>query len=169
MLAELQDTIYQGLVFSEKVMHGAVETFHFVIDGKINHAVKTLSYADSGNVESLYTGPLSNSGTKDWKYKDYFAEGDNPYRNSKWLEMIESRLLVTRELLNSANAIVQVTIDDREYLPRWAIHVQTVVEFVRKRGNTDQLKAGLIFWNDAPTRQLQKFNFEESNYYLTEQ
>src|SRR5690606_8971842 len=43
-------------------------------------------------------------------------EGDDLYRHSKWLAMMERRLLLAKELLNPADSVLIVTIDEKEYL-----------------------------------------------------
>ena len=43
-------------------------------------------------------------------------DGNDSYRHSKWLAMIESRLLLAKKLLNPNNSVLIVTIDEKEYL-----------------------------------------------------
>ncbi|MDP2228714.1 MAG: DNA methyltransferase, partial [Moraxellaceae bacterium] len=45
-----------------------------------------------------------------------YVEGDDLYRHSKWLAMMERRLQVAKELLNPADSVLIVTIDEKEYL-----------------------------------------------------
>jgi adenine-specific DNA-methyltransferase len=44
------------------------------------------------------------------------SKGDDLYRHSKWLAMMERRLLLAKELLNPADSVLIVTIDEKEYL-----------------------------------------------------
>jgi adenine-specific DNA-methyltransferase len=67
-------------------------------------------------VDAIYIDPPYNSGARDWKYNNDFVEGDDLYRHSKWLAMMERRLRITRELLNPADSVLIVTIDEKEYL-----------------------------------------------------
>jgi adenine-specific DNA-methyltransferase len=60
--------------------------------------------------------PPYNTGAKDWKYNNDYVEGEDLYRHSKWLAMMERRLLIAKELLNPADAVLIVTIDEKEYL-----------------------------------------------------
>ena len=39
-------------------------------------------------------------GDKDWKYNNDYVDSDDAYRHSKWLAMMERRLIVARKLLN---------------------------------------------------------------------
>lgn len=67
-------------------------------------------------MDAIYIDPPYNSGAKDWKYNNNYVEGDDLYRHSKWLAMMERRLLVAKELLNPADSMLIVTIDEKEYL-----------------------------------------------------
>ena len=116
VVAEFRDTIYPGLVSTGKVERGGDKPFHTVINGENYHALKALTYTHRGKVDAIYIDPPYNTGAKDWKYNNDYVEGDDLYRHSKWLAMIERRLLVAKELLNPADSVLIVTIDEKEYL-----------------------------------------------------
>jgi adenine-specific DNA-methyltransferase len=67
-------------------------------------------------VDAIYIDPPYNTGAKDWKYNNDYVEGDDLYRHSKWLAMMERRLQIARQLLNPADSVLIVTIDEKEYL-----------------------------------------------------
>src|SRR5690606_29441172 len=79
-------------------------------------ALKALTYTHRGKVDVIYIDPPYNTGAKDWKYNNDYVEDDDLYRHSKWLAMMERRLLVARELLNPEESVLIVTIDEKEYL-----------------------------------------------------
>lgn len=116
VVAEFRDTIYPGLVSTGKVQRGGSKPFHTVINGENYHVLKALTWTHRGKVDAIYIDPPYNSGAKDWKYNNDYVEGDDLYRHSKWLAMIERRLLVAKELLNPADSVLIVTIDEKEYL-----------------------------------------------------
>lgn len=116
VVAEFRDTIYPGLVSTGKVERGGDKPFHTVINGENYHVLKALTYTHRGNVDAIYIDPPYNTGAKDWKYNNDYVEGDDLYRHSKWLAMMERRLLVAKELLNPADSVLIVTIDEKEYL-----------------------------------------------------
>lgn len=116
VVAEFRDTIYPGLVHTGKVQRGGDKPCHTVINGENYHALKALTYTHRGKVDVVYIDPPYNTGAKDWKYNNDYVEGDDIYRHSKWLAMMERRLLVAKELLNPANSVLLVTIDEKEYL-----------------------------------------------------
>lgn len=116
VVAEFRDTIYPGLVSTGKVERGGDKPFHTVINGENYHVLKALTYTHRGKVDAIYIDPPYNSGAKDWKYNNDYVEGDDLYRHSKWLAMMERRLLVAKELLNPADSVLIATIDEKEYL-----------------------------------------------------
>ena len=117
VVAEFRDTIYPGMVSTGKVLRGDNDKpFHTVINGENFHVLKALTYTHRGKVDAIYIDPPYNTGAKDWKYNNDYVEGDDLYRHSKWLAMMERRLLVAKELLNPADSVLIVTIDEKEYL-----------------------------------------------------
>jgi adenine-specific DNA-methyltransferase len=116
VVAEFRDTIYPGLVSTGKVSRGGDKPFHTVINGENYHALKALTWTHRGKVDAIYIDPPYNTGAKDWKYNNDYVEGDDLYRHSKWLAMMERRLLLAKELLNPADSVLIVTIDEKEYL-----------------------------------------------------
>ena len=126
VVAEFRDTIYPGLVSTGKVQRGGDKPFHTVINGENYHVLKALTYTHRGKVDAIYIDPPYNSGAKDWKYNNDYVEGDDLYRHSKWLAMMERRLLVAKELLNPKDSVLIVTIDEKEYLRLGLLLEQTI-------------------------------------------
>lgn len=116
VVAEFGDTIYPGLVSSGRVERGGDRPWHTVINGENYHALKALTWTHRGKVDAIYIDPPYNTGARDWKYNNDYVASDDLYRHSKWLAMMERRLLVAKELLNPADSILIVTIDEKEYL-----------------------------------------------------
>ena len=116
VVAEFRDPIYPGLVSTGKVERGGDKPFHTVINAENYHALQTLLFTHRGRVDCIYIDPPYNTGAKDWKYNNDYVDGEDLYRHSKWLAMMERRLLLAQELLNPENSVIIVTIDEREYL-----------------------------------------------------
>jgi adenine-specific DNA-methyltransferase len=116
VVAEFRDTIYPGLVSTGKVERGGEKPFHTVINGENYHVLKALTYTHRGKVDAIYIDPPYNTGAKDWKYNNDYVEKDDLYRHSKWLAMMERRLLIAKELLNPSDSLLIATIDEKEYL-----------------------------------------------------
>jgi adenine-specific DNA-methyltransferase len=166
VVAEFRDTIYPGLVSTGKVERGGEKPFHTVINGENYHALKALTYTHRGKVDAIYIDPPYNTGAKDWKYNNDYVEGDDLYRHSKWLAMMERRLLVAKELLNPADSVLIVTIDEKEYLrlgllleqtyPQANIQMTTIVinplgqERSRKLARVEEYAFFCFFGNASP-------------------
>ena len=116
VVAEFRDTIYPGLVSTGKVSRGGDKPWHTVINGENYHALKALTWTHRGKVDAIYIDPPYNTGARDWKYNNDYVESEDMYRHSKWLAMMERRLQLAKELLNPADSVLIVTIDEKEYL-----------------------------------------------------
>ena len=66
--------------------------------------------------DKVLIDPPYNTGAKDWKYNNDYVDSSDAYRHSKWLSFIERRLRLAKRLLRTDNAVLIVTIDDKEYL-----------------------------------------------------
>jgi adenine-specific DNA-methyltransferase len=128
VVAEFRDVIYPGLVSTGKVERGGEKPCHTVINGENYHALKALTYTHRGKIDAIYIDPPYNTGAKDWKYNNDYVEADDNYRHSKWLAMMERRLLIAKELLNPADSVLIVTIDEKEYLRLGLLLEQTFPE-----------------------------------------
>jgi adenine-specific DNA-methyltransferase len=116
VVAEFRDYIYPGLISTGKVERGGNKPFHTVINGENFHVLETLTFTHRAKIDVIYIDPPYNSGASDWKYNNAYVEKDDLYRHSKWLAMIERRLLVAKNLLKPERSVLIVTIDAREYL-----------------------------------------------------
>lgn len=116
VVAEFRDTIYPGLISTGKILRGGPKPCHTIINGENYHVLKALTYTHRGKVDAIYIDPPYNTGAKDWKYNNDYVAGDDLYRHSKWLAMMERRLLLAKELLNPADSVLMVSIDEKEYL-----------------------------------------------------
>lgn len=116
VVAEFQDYIYPGLVSTGKVGRGGDKPYHTVINGENFHALEALTFTHRGKIDAIYIDPPYNSGARDWKYNNDYVEKEDLYRHSKWLAMIERRLIVAKELLNPKASVLIASIDEKEYL-----------------------------------------------------
>lgn len=116
VVAEFRDVIFPGLVSTGKVERGGDKPFHTVINAENYHALKALTYTHRGKIDAIYIDPPYNTGARDWKYNNDYVESDDHYRHSKWLAMMERRILIARELLNPEASALIISIDEKEYL-----------------------------------------------------
>lgn len=128
VVAAFRDPLYPGLAETGRIERGGDKPFHTVINGENYHVLEMLTYTHRHKVDAIYIDPPYNSGAKDWKYNNDYVESDDLYRHSKWLAMMERRLLVASELLNPEDSVLIVTIDEREYLRLGLLLEQTFPE-----------------------------------------
>lgn len=89
--------------------------WHSLIEADNYHALQLLAYLYPGKVDCIYIDPPYNTGARDWKYNNDYVDGNDAYRHSKWLSMMKKRLLLAKKLLNPADSVLIVTIDEKEY------------------------------------------------------
>lgn len=111
------EPIYPCLKYMDSVQNAPdSDLWHTLIEAENFHALQLLAYLYPQQVDCIYIDPPYNSGATDWKYNNNYVDGNDSYRHSKWLSMIESRLLLAKKLLNPKNSVLIVTIDEKEYL-----------------------------------------------------
>lgn len=116
VVAEHTDTIYPGLVETGRVDNGPEDApAHTIINAENLHALQALTYTHRHSIDCIYIDPPYNTGAKDWKYNNDYVDGNDDYRHSKWLSFMERRLKLAKELLNPADSVLIVTIDEKEY------------------------------------------------------
>jgi adenine-specific DNA-methyltransferase len=108
------DPIYPVLVPIERVARGGPDKpWHMLVNADNFHALQLLLYAYEGKVDVIYIDPPYNTGARDWKYNNDYVDKSDSFRHSKWLSMMNKRLLLAKRLLKS-NGVLIVTIDENE-------------------------------------------------------
>lgn len=125
VVAEFGEPIYPGLRQVGSVPRGGDKPAHVVINGENHHALEALRFTHAGKVDCIYIDPPYNTGARDWKYDNDYVDGDDAYRHSKWLAFMERRLKLAKDLLNSDDSVLIVTIDEKE-LHRLALLLEQV-------------------------------------------
>src|SRR5574344_1486417 len=100
----------------DEIEHGGGDLWHALIQADNYHALQLLEYLYAGKVDCIYIDPPYNTGAKDWKYNNDYVDGNDNYRHSKWLSMMQKRLAIAKRLLNPQDSVMIVTIDEKEYL-----------------------------------------------------
>ena len=86
---------------------------HILIEGDNYHALSVLNYTHENKIDVIYIDPPYNTGSKDFIYNDFFVEKEDKYRHSKWLNFMEKRLNLAKNLLKK-DGVVFISIDDNE-------------------------------------------------------
>ena len=116
-VAEFGESIYPYLKPLDSVCNAPdSDLWHTLIEADNYHALQLLEYLYAGKVDCIYIDPPYNTGAKDWKYNNDYVDGADAYRHSKWLSFMQRRLQLAKKLLNPAESVLIVTIDEKEYL-----------------------------------------------------
>ena len=88
---------------------------NLLIEGDNLHALIALNLIKpkDGLVDVIYIDPPYNTGAKDWKYNNDYVDSEDGFRHTKWLNMMEKRLVLARDLLKDTGTII-VAIDHYE-------------------------------------------------------
>lgn len=116
-VAEFGEPIYPYLKPIDTVCNAPdSDLWHTLIEADNYHALQLLEYLYAGKVDCIYIDPPYNTGARDWKYNNDYVDNNDRYRHSKWLSMMQKRLRIAKKLLNPADSVLIVTIDEKEYL-----------------------------------------------------
>ena len=149
-VAKNGEPIYPCLKFIDSVQKAPdSDLWHTLIEADNYHALQLLAYLYPGMVDCIYIDPPYNSGATDWKYNNNYVDGNDSYRHSKWLAMMESRLQLAKKLLNPQESVLIVTIDEKEYHHLACLleqifpeaNIQMVSSVINPKGS---VKAGLL-------------------------
>ena len=125
---------------------------HILIEGDNFHALSVLNYTHEKAIDVIYIDPPYNTGARDWKYNNNYVDVADPYRHSKWLSFLKSRLHLSKRLLKPTG-IICVTIDDYEMPRLWLLleeifgennHLGTVAIRSNPKGRKTERKVSLI-------------------------
>ncbi len=86
---------------------------NIIIEGDNYHALTVLNYTHKEKIDVIYIDPPYNTGNKSWKYNNKYVEKDDGYLHSKWLNMMEKRLLIAKSLLKPSGCLI-CAIDENE-------------------------------------------------------
>ena len=125
---------------------------NILIEGDNYHALTVLNYTHQGKIDVIYIDPPYNTGAHDWKYNNKYVGDDDGYRHSKWLNMMEKRLNLAKDILKD-DGVICVTIDDYELRTLWMLmdkifgennHLGTVAIRNNPKGRMTSRKISLI-------------------------
>jgi adenine-specific DNA-methyltransferase len=116
-VAHFGEPIFPSLASIAKVRNAPDDSlWHTLIEADNYHALQLLEYLYEGKVDCIYIDPPYNTGARDWKYNNDYVDSSDAWRHSKWLSMMKKRLRLAKRLLNPADSVLIVTIDEKEYL-----------------------------------------------------
>lgn len=143
VVAEFGEPIYPYLKPIDSICNAPdSDLWHTLIEADNYHALQLLEYLYAGRVDCIYIDPPYNTGARDWKYNNDYVDGNDQYRHSKWLSMMQKRLKIAKKLLNPADSVLIVTIDEKEYLHLGCLleemfpeaRMQTISNVINRKG-----------------------------------
>ena len=136
-VAKNGEPIYPCLKFIDSVQKAPnSDLWHTLIEADNYHALQLLAYLYPGMVDCIYIDPPYNSGSQDWKYNNDYVDGSDSYRHSKWLAMLETRLMLAKKILNPNDSVLIITIDEKEYL-----HLGCLLEQIFPEANIQMISS----------------------------
>lgn len=120
------------------IHHGGMN--NIILEGDNFHTLSCLSFIAQESIDIIYIDPPYNTGNEDYTYNDKFVNREDTFRHSKWLNGIEKRLKLARQLLKETGVIF-ISIDDNEFFNLKLLCDQVF-------GETNYL--GTVFWKSNP-------------------
>jgi len=139
---------------AKKVNNGGQD--NMLIEGDNFHSLSVLNYTHKESIDVIYIDPPYNTGNKDFMYNDKFIDIEDGYKHSKWLNFMEKRLRLARNLL-SDNGVIFISIDDNEY-------AQLRLLCDRIFGSSNFIAS--IIWEKAYSPVNLKKHFSENHDYI---
>ncbi len=99
---------------SEKEIKTDNSDYNILIEGDNFHALSVLNYTHKGKIDVIYIDPPYNTGNKDFKYNDSYVDKEDGYRHSKWLNFMEKRLNLAKNLLKP-EGVIFISINNYEF------------------------------------------------------
>lgn len=89
---------------------------NWIIEGDNLACLNLLEKTHKGTIDLIYIDPPYNTGSSDMIYNNNYSCKKDSFKHSRWLSMMESRLLVAKRLL-SRRGVVICAIDENESAP----------------------------------------------------
>ena len=101
-------------VKNKEVIMDKNKPINLLIEGDNYHALSVLNYTHKGKIDVIYIDPPYNTGAKNWKYNNHYVEKEDAFRHSKWLNMMEKRLSLAKNVLKRDGCLI-CAIDENEH------------------------------------------------------
>lgn len=98
----------------EVIKNNSAKNFNYLIKGDNFHSLSVLNYTHKEKVDVIYIDPPYNRGKQDLIYNDKYVDINDGYRHSKWLNFMEKRLKLAKDLLKE-DGVILISIDDNEF------------------------------------------------------
>ncbi|MEK7120833.1 MAG: DNA methyltransferase [Patescibacteria group bacterium] len=96
-----------------EVKTGDRKPVNVLIQGDNYHALSVLNYTHKEKIDLIYIDPPYNTGSEGFMYNDKIVNREDSYRHSKWINFMDKRLRLAKNLLKK-DGIILINIDDNE-------------------------------------------------------
>lgn len=86
---------------------------NFLIEGDNLASLQLLEKTHKGKIDLIYIDPPYNTGASNWIYDNDYVDGNDLFRHSKWLSMMDVRLSIAKKLLTPKGVLI-CAIDENE-------------------------------------------------------
>lgn len=86
---------------------------NILIEGDNFHALSVLNYTHNEKIDFIYIDPPYNTGSEGFMYNDKIVNREDSYRHSKWINFMDKRLRLAKNLLKK-DGVILINVDDNE-------------------------------------------------------
>ena len=130
---------------------------NILIEGDNYQILSILNYFGNDNlVDLIYIDPPYNTGNNDFIYEDKFVDVEDGFRHTKWLNFMEKRLKLARNLLKD-DGLIFISIDDNE---------QANLEILMNSIFGESNKITKFIWEKTQHFGRQKINYYSNAEYI---
>lgn len=86
---------------------------NFLIEGDNLASLQLLEKTHKSKIDLIYIDPPYNTGASNWIYDNDYVDGNDLFKHSKWLSMMQSRLTLAKKLLTDKGVLI-CAIDENE-------------------------------------------------------
>ena len=128
---------------------------NMVIEGDNYDALRWLRMTMAGQIKCIYIDPPYNTGAKDWVYNDHYANPEDAYFHSTWLEFLFRRLTLARDLL-AEDGVILVSINDDQ---------RAILELMLNEA-LPGMRLGSLVWRTRDTTSAKGGNFSDVHEHI---
>lgn len=99
---------------SKEIITDPKKPQNILIEGDNYHSLSALNYTHNKAIDIIYIDPPYNTGNNDFIYNDQFVDKEDAYRHSKWINFIDKRIKLAKNLLKN-DGVIFVSIGDDEF------------------------------------------------------
>jgi len=93
-------------VHERRIIKDEEKPMNILIEGDNYHALSVLNYTHKKKIDVIYIDPPYNTGSKDFMYNDKWVDVEDSYRHSKWLNFMNVRLKLAKNLLSDKGVLI---------------------------------------------------------------